>query len=91
MPVPPFKIKMTRRSNILEYFNIFFDHFFQTYLVTGGFTGSENTKVTEIFTVEDKAWRRVEDLPRARNGLRATNVNNMIYLLGEYLCYDSIN
>ena len=51
--------------------------------MTGGFTGSENTKVTEIFTVvEDKAWRRVEDLPRARNGLRATNVNNMVYVLG---------
>ena len=24
-------------------------------------------------------------MPRARNGLRATNVNNMIYLLGEEL------
>ena len=51
--------------------------------MTGGFTGSETTKSTEIFT--DGTWREVEPLPRARNGLRATNVNNMIYLLGEDL------
>ena len=50
--------------------------------MTGGFTGSENTKVTEIFTVEEKAWRTVGDLPRARNGLRATNLDNIIYVLG---------
>ena len=52
--------------------------------MTGGFTGFENTKSTEIFTAGDTTWTTVGDLPRARNGLRATNVNNMIYVLGKY-------
>ena len=52
--------------------------------MTGGFTGSENTKITEIFSASSKAWKIVGELPSARNGLRATNVNNVIYLLGNY-------
>ena len=62
--------------------------------MTGGFTGFENTKSTEIFTTGDTTWTTVGDLPRARNGLRATNVNNMIYVLGKYhiitswVCYE---
>ena len=59
--------------------------------MTGGFTGSENTKVTEIFTVEEKAWRTVGDLPRARNGLRATNLDNMIYVLGINILVEFTN
>ena len=50
--------------------------------MTGGFTGFENTKSTEILTAEARAWTTVGALPDARNALRATNVNNMIYLLG---------
>ena len=53
--------------------------------MTGGFTGSENTKVTEILSEKSNAWKIVDELPRARNGLRATNVNNVIYLLGNYV------
>ena len=53
--------------------------------MTGGFTGSENTKVTEMFGHSYKAWKIVGELPRARNGLRATSVNNVIYLLGNYV------
>ena len=49
--------------------------------MTGGFTGSENTKSTEMFS--DFAWRMVGLLPRARNGLRATTLNNIVYLLGK--------
>ena len=71
------------KVNITFTFYIFMEIIFQTYLVTGGFTGNETTKSTEIFT--DGAWTEVGALPRARNGLRATNVNNMIYLLGEDL------
>ena len=52
--------------------------------MTGGFTGFENTKSTEIFTAGASGWTTVGDLPRARNGLRASNVNNMIYVLGKY-------
>ena len=55
--------------------------------MTGGFTGFENTKSTEIFTAGATVWTTVGDLPRARNGLRATNVNNMVYVLGKYHDY----
>ena len=51
--------------------------------MTGGFTGSENTKVTEIFSASTNGWTIVGELPKARNGLRATDVNNVIYLLGK--------
>ena len=59
--------------------------------MTGGFTGFENTKSTEIFTAGASSWTTVGDLPRARNGLRATNVNNMIYVLGKYHMMGVIN
>ena len=52
--------------------------------MTGGFTGLEITKVTEIFSYSTHTWKFVGDLPRARNGLRATNVDNIIYVLGKY-------
>ena len=50
--------------------------------MAGGFTGYETTQTTEIFSAG--AWTEVAALPKARNGLRATNVNNMIFLLGIY-------
>ena len=52
-------------------------------MVTGGFTGKENTKSTEIFTVGAAAWTTVGGLPTARNGMRATTLSNVIYLLGD--------
>jgi len=64
----------------------------KTYLVTGGFTGFENTKKTEILPAGAAAWIMAGELPRPRNGLRSTSVNNMIYLLGgdtEILEFDS--
>ena len=51
-------------------------------MVAGGFDGIRNLDSTEIFTDGDSAWKAVQNLPRARNGLRATNVNNIIYVLG---------
>merc|ERR550539_550666 len=44
----------------------------KTFLVTGGFTGNENTKSTEILTTGAASWASVGKLPMARNGLRAT-------------------
>ena len=54
----------------------------QTYLAAGGFNGFGNIKTTEILVEGDTAWVITEPLPLARNGLRATTVNNVIYLLG---------
>ena len=51
--------------------------------MAGGFTGLENTKSTEILKAGGTAWTTVGNLPRARNGFRATNVNNIIYVLGK--------
>ena len=53
-------------------------------LVTGGFTGLENTKSTEIFTAGATAWTTVGDLPSPGCEFRATNVNDFVYLLGKY-------
>ena len=44
-----------------------------------------NTRTTEILNLGATKWLKVGDLPRPRNGMRATNVNNMIYLLGKYV------
>ena len=52
-------------------------------MVAGGFDGMRNLRSTEILIEEDSAWSRVGDLPRARNGLRATNVNDIVYVLGK--------
>ena len=53
-------------------------------LVAGGFTGLENTKSTEIFTSGAAAWTPCGELPHPGCEFRATNVNNIIYLLGKY-------
>ena len=44
-----------------------------------------NTRTTEILKPGATKWLKVGDLPRPRNGMRATNVNNLIYLLGKYV------
>ena len=51
-------------------------------MVTGGFTGLENTKSTEIFTAGASSWTTVGALPSPGCEFRATNVNNIVYLLG---------
>ena len=51
--------------------------------MAGGFDGMRNLRSTEILIEEDSAWSRVGDLPRARNGLRATTVNDIVYVLGK--------
>ena len=51
--------------------------------MAGGFNGIMNLGSTEILTDGKSAWELVGDLPRARNGLRATNVNDIVYVLGK--------
>ena len=52
--------------------------------MAGGFTGFENTKSTEIFTAGASAWTTVGALPSPGCEFRATNLNNVVYLLGKY-------
>ena len=49
-------------------------------MVTGGFTSVENTETTEILESRSSSWKPAKPLPYARNGLRAANVANTIYL-----------
>jgi len=53
-------------------------------LVTGGYTGNGNTKTTEILLPKDKYWKILKQpLPFCSVvGLSATNVDNIIYLIG---------
>jgi len=52
-------------------------------LVTGGYTGTENTKTTEILLPKAPKWVFVGELPLSSVvGLSATNVDNIIYLIG---------
>ena len=75
---------LSSRVDFKNFYQNFTNHLFQTYLVTGGYTGSEVTSTTEILTLkEGKVWQIVGNLPRPGNGLRATTVNNVIYLLGR--------
>ena len=52
-------------------------------MVAGGFDGRRNLRSTEILIDGASAWNVVGELPKARNGLRATNVNDIVYVLGK--------
>ena len=60
-------------------------------MVTGGFTGYENTKSTEIFTAGATAWTQCGELPHPGCEFCATNLNNVIYLLGKYQVKSAIS
>ena len=45
--------------------------------------GSGNLASTELLVVGSAAWREVGALPAALTGLRATTVQNSVYVSGE--------
>ena len=51
--------------------------------MAGGYNSTGNTDTTEIFKKGDPSWTFVGALPNARNGFRATTVNNIVYVLGK--------
>ena len=58
------------------------DHF--VLLVVGGWTDHGRINSTEIFEVGvSKQWTEVSPLSKSRMELRASTVNNVIYLTGE--------
>ena len=55
------------------------------YLVVGGYDGSEYLSSTEIFTPgTDSSWTKVSPLSRTFSFAGSVNLNNRIYLFGDY-------
>merc|ERR1712227_688024 len=55
------------------------------YLVTGGYTDSNNILTTEILTSDENSWRQVGDLPTVpMSGLSGVSFNNNIIMTGGY-------
>ena len=59
---------------------------FQTYLVTGGFSGSARDvrlSSTELLVETASAWVYTGRLPSPRNGLRGANIDNRVLMTGN--------
>ena len=57
---------------------------FQTFLVTGGRAGVfDYLSSTELLVETDSAWVLAGNLPTARSGLRAVNIDQKILVTGE--------
>ena len=51
----------------------------------GGYDGGNTLSSTETWSPGDSSWTTVSPLPRAVSWGEAASLNNMIYLIGEYL------
>ena len=56
---------------------------FQTYLVSGGWTGSDELSSTELLVETASAWVNTGELPSPRWGLRGANIDNRILMTGN--------
>ena len=56
---------------------------FQTYLVSGGYTGSARLSSTELLVETASAWVLTGELPSPRSGLRAANIDNKVLITGK--------
>ena len=57
---------------------------FQTYLVSGGYTGSARLSSTELLMETASAWVLTGELPSPRYGLRGANIDNRIFMTGKW-------
>ena len=53
------------------------------YLVTGGYTGTDDLSSTEILTKGGNSWETIGSLPRAMSGVRAISIDNTIIVTGN--------
>ena len=60
------------------------DNIKQVYLVMGGF-GSKFLSSTEQYTPGDTSWTESTALPRPLWGLKATSLDNKIFITGEMM------
>ena len=56
---------------------------FQTYLVSGGYTGSDDLSSTELLMETASAWVLTGELPSPRYGLRGANIDNRVLMTGN--------
>ena len=55
----------------------------QTYIVAGGYTGSDDLSSTEVLVETGSAWTLTGELPSPRYGLRGANIDNKIVMTGN--------
>ena len=56
---------------------------FQTFLVTGGWTGSDYLSSTELLVETSAAWILTGELPTPRYGLRGANIDQRVLMTGN--------
>ena len=55
----------------------------QTYIVAGGYTGSDDLSSTEVLVETGSAWTLTGELPSPRSALRGANIDNKIVMTGN--------
>ena len=56
---------------------------FQTFLVSGGYTGSAWISSTELLIGSASAWVYTGELPTPRSGLCGANIDNKVLMTGN--------
>ena len=56
---------------------------FQTFLVSGGYDGSDYLSSTELLVESSSAWVYSGSLPSPRYGLRGANIDNKVLMTGN--------
>ena len=56
---------------------------FQTFLVSGGYSGSDNLSSTELLVESSSAWVYTGSLPSPRHALRGANIDNKVLMTGN--------
>ena len=56
---------------------------YQTYIVSGGWAGSDDFSSTELLVETGSAWVRTGELPSPRVGLRGANIDNKVVMTGN--------
>ena len=56
---------------------------FQTFLVSGGWNGSDDLSSTELLVETSSAWIYTGELPSPRSGLRGANIDNKVLMTGN--------
>ena len=57
---------------------------FQTYLVSGGWTGHARLSSTELLEETASAWVFTGELPSPRSSLRGANIDNKVLMTGNW-------
>ena len=73
------------RVETIHTIHIIILHYYQVYLVTGGWDGSNRFSSTETYSPGDTRWRQSTPLPHWMWGHRAVTLGNIVYITGEII------